>query len=244
MRMSRSLLGAILALFLARPATPQTLYLHSGAVNPVSEGWQADVSTPRFVGFGMDDGGIPAWVVRDSIGTPSAYRTYQVDPTAHANAIEVNGWTFRCLLRIPVVNTNLNGVVSFFFKSDSGKGYAFVFGTRANGDPYVGLTPDPLLGAVPRPEFTIPGGAGLYHLYDFVYHPQTQRVDVLVDGVLISAQYAGWLSAQRPQVFFGIFSSGPTEARFARVEFLAGTDLPVPAGGTTWGAVKASYRGD
>jgi hypothetical protein len=232
----------ILGLLSAGSAFAQPIFVHSGASNPTSEGWLLETFGSSATSFGIVDGSTSAWVLRDTVGTSGNYRYYRRDPTPVASQVVTAGWSLRWIVRVPVVDPNPRGSVHVFVKIGALNGYAWNVGTRADGNAFVEVAPDPLNSAAVGPQFTLTGGLGAYHVYDVVWHPATAKCDLSVDGQLLHTDYAGWISAQSPQVIFGAGMKGPTEARFAYFEFRKGTDLPVETKGTTWGAIKAAYR--
>ncbi len=159
---------------------------HTGANDLVVEGWENRIQTNTTFGPVFDDQGFDAWFVDDmgsGIGDGGGY-WFDVSDAQIQNA-HSNGWKISANIRNVSYTPydgrpNQAGVTVNF---DDGTSNFVLSFQGSEGDPFVRVL------LINGPEFVVAGDG--YHLYEFVYDPVTASADVLVDGVLRVANYAG-----------------------------------------------------
>jgi len=233
--MKRWLVSIAAALGLGVPAGAVTLYEHTGANDPLTEGWlEAIVFVQTSVGPVLDDqgSGFDAWFVDDN-GTAGGDAGFYEGPLTAGEVAsgESGGWTLSARLRsvdvpdpapgAPAVGEDAAPFVSY---RDGVTTWQLHFQTEDTGDLTIYLGTDFIVPA--GLTHTIVGGAPDYHLYELVFDPGTGLATLSVDGAEVIADFPGAPFAQpTPRIAWGSGTSGSTgQGNFNLVRF----ELAVP----------------
>ena len=145
---------------------------HSGAVDPVTEGWSG------FGGYPVaNDLGVNAW---STPGHNNLAFHYQYAFTPQQQAGQTDGWVFSVNARVATANANPN----YFNAVLMGAAYGNIvlwFGSMANGDPLVNLNYGP--GQSITNTFTLAGAGMSYNLYQLIYNGSANGVSFWINGM-------------------------------------------------------------
>jgi hypothetical protein len=222
------------------------VYVHNGALDPVTEGWAADANshTGTTAGPVYNDlgSGYDAWAVDDNSTAAGSLRYYFEDlsATTHHADTAANGW--RLSVRLRIVNasdgfTTVSGfgtastIAAYYRTGDSDPGPAnnsrdwyLGFGSQADGDPLIRL-PNSTGGT-----YTFEGGGSGYHLYELVYDPTALSADFFIDGVEEVSNIVGNLSPYSGQLVAWGATTSPDagQGNFNYVRFATTSVVPLP----------------
>jgi hypothetical protein len=204
-----------------------------GSVPPVSLGWTRVGNASE----GPTDGG---WYLHNQIGTWDLQYAWALDPDAVAT-LDKAGWTITVIASFSGHDESGRRVSSVSLTTS--KLFEIAFYRSYNTVPMVVLTTDTGDGSLLHFITTDLNG---FHRFDLVYFTEEEAAVLLVDGERALSGYTGSTTAVGPGLLrFGI---GPSAAAghsvFRYVQLKGGQDLEVPAAPTSWGRVKALYRGD
>jgi hypothetical protein len=223
------------------------VFVHNGALDPVSEGWTADPysHTGTSAGPVYNDlgSGYDAWAVDDDSTAANSLRYYFEDLSAtnHQADTAANGWRLSVRLRVVNLNdgfTTVSGfgtastITAFYRTGDSDPGPAnnsrdwyLGFGSQADGDPLIRL-PNSTGGT-----YAFEGGGGGYHLYELVYDPTALSADFFIDGVEKVSNIVANLSPYTGQLVAWGAATSPDagQGNFSYVRFATTAVVPVPA---------------
>jgi hypothetical protein len=234
--MKRQLLSIAAALGLGLPAGAVTVYEHTDANDPLTEGWlEAGPFVQTTVGPVLDDqgSGFDAWFVDDdgtALGDAGLYEG-PLTPAEVASG-ESAGWTLSAALRsvdipdpAPGAPTVSEDGAPFLAYRDATRTWQLHFQTEDSGDLTVFLGTDfdaPPTGLT----HTIVGGAAEYNLYELAFDPGTGLAAFSVNGAEVIADYPGApLDILQNRVLWGSGSSFSTgQGNFNLVRF----ELAVP----------------
>jgi len=195
------------------------LVSHSGATNPISEGWHrgpngGGVSESPIV----DDEGFDAWIIDDNSGGGDL--EYQLYPSASEHAAAFSqGWKYTARVKVAEVPDSADRGCFLGYGTDAVRFYIDL-GTEADGDPILRLLGPPDMVFV---------GDGLgpgYHLYEMQYDPATTLATVSVDGIQLTDSYGGYVGGGPDRVLWGSGFNGTGEGRWNMVNFEI---IPEPA---------------
>lgn len=219
-------ISSAFVLFFSAASQAVTVVEHSGATNPLIEGWNFSSTGEGLgsVGIVAGDGlsSLDAWFTDDEGSNSSVSYNYSLSP-ADIAAMS-SGWRLATRLRVADIPDPVDFGVSFQIENGE-RAWGITFGSNVNGDllsqTFQGL-------ALP----TIVGGTNDYHLFEFVDdNPVDPIVDIYIDGLLALSDYGGSASS-RTLIAFGDTSTSSGSggrAHFANVELTA---VPLPA--TVW----------
>ena len=205
---------------------------HDGANNPLDEGWTASTfQSFQFATVGpiIGDQDENAWSV-SSLST-NDWGMYRCDLTSSQKAAADTGWTFSARMRVSVVMDA--GVLALQFNQGSHFMWLLQVGRNTAGDLLIRM---PQAGRPPGPgdpvAATILGVGDQYHDYVLRYDPETETVDLEVDGVesLTNVERYEAHAVATPFVAWGDSSAGPVfgQVYFASVKFEVGGDTTPP----------------
>ncbi|MEZ5065948.1 MAG: hypothetical protein R3B81_14540 [bacterium] len=234
--------SGFLALVLAAGASADTLVgVHSGAADPVTEGWVQDLAGPGTSSGPADDGGTAAWVITDGSQAGGSANWYRWTPDpAHLAAALSSGWRVRAVLR--VTNANGAGETQFFGFLTGSVAFQVHLKAEAGGD----VTARLLEGYPPfsGPTFTAVGGG--YHTFELVSDGASGTASFLIDGSTVHTGYDGLpFGSAGGGARFGCGTSEATGVVFvSSVEFSIASDA-VSVGAPedlAWSRVKGLHR--
>lgn len=211
-------------LMLAVTSRGTTIYQHTGAQDPTTEGWVAiGAGTGVTTGAVFNDlgTGTDAWFVNDSSTVGGSFTVYSQTPTAEINTQAATlGWTLSVVLRMAgssVPSPFDGGVFADYINGTTD--YSMSFEREADGDPTVYL-----LGGG---SFTLEGaGDSSYNLFELVYNPAAGSADLFVNGVERVGGYTGTPTALS-RVGWGANGSSTTGiGNFSEVSFFV---VPEPS---------------
>lgn len=192
----------LLAAVITAQAHASLVFAHSGNSDPATEGWSVEAS---FAACGrpttsavsnVQHSGYDAWSIDDNLTTIGSNWTYAQTATTVANYLaRAAGWTLRTLPRLsdaPDAAGNAGAVMLEY--GNSLTDYRLALGAEADGAPIVllrdgGVTDGGIV--VTGTSFTLQGGCADFHLYEMIYYPGADSVDLLIDGVECIRNYAG-----------------------------------------------------
>ena len=196
----------------------ESRFLHQGDISPASTGWTFSGIYPGTPV--ASDQGLPAWNINDPGTASGNLGAYTRVPTAADLArARKNGWRLRGVLR-QIPPTSAGGAIlaqapnlSVTFEvGDGQRRWPIAFGNQAG----TGNTQLDVGGTIHT--LSAPG----YHLVELVYIPQTNAVDVVVDGVTLASNWSG-ATTTLSRVLFGSGSSATVgQANYHLVEWLVG----------------------
>ena len=233
MRWSNSIGVFVSAILLTlKVANAGIVITHTGANDPLSEGWSA-VQTPLGAGSSVgsvvnDLGlGIDAWMTDDD-STGLSFPGYVFNPTAgQFSDATANGWKASVNLRVVDLNDAQDSSVVFEY-GDSTRRFLMEFGSDSIGNATVQL----LTGQDPGdptiffgPLFNV--GSDGYHLYELVFDPLAGTADLFVDGVEQISDYAGDSVGTQRIAWGGLSGFGTGQGNYNFVQFET-TDVPEP----------------
>ncbi|HED14298.1 MAG TPA: hypothetical protein ENI62_11715 [Gammaproteobacteria bacterium] len=226
---------------LSGQAQASIVFSHSGNTDPTTEGWAVEPvaffldQRPTATPVSNDQGsGLNAWSIDDNstfIGTNWFYT--QSPSTAETTQANTLGWALRANLRIVDTPDAVGNAGSIILEYANGTtAYRLALGSEADGDPMAllwdgGVDPNNTLAATGT-LFTLQNGGAGYHLYEMVYDPLVDSVDLFIDGVERISNYAGVSSSLFNRVAWGSASSSDTgQSNWNQVEFeIAAVPLP------------------
>lgn len=224
--------AGLAALLLPAMAGATTVMLHSGAVNPVSEGWTNYTGTGGATTAGpvLNDlgTGLDAWAIDDnSSGTDTGLYYYQNTSAAVIAEGNTAGW--RLSMSVRVVNTpdalvsiggfGLASAVSGMYRDGSRDWYLGI-GSQADGDPIVRMPG----GAT----FNLEGGGSGYHFYELVYNPAVTSAKLYIDGIERASGLVGAANTQTRVVFGATTSPDAGQGNYSLVRFATSQAAVVP----------------
>ncbi len=172
--MSRSLSAFHLAaaFFGATSAFSQTIIQHSGANNPLTEGFSiSSLHNPEVQQLGpvFDDQGFDAWSIKDS--RPSGYTFYQYALLPEeTESASIHGWMMSANMRFVELGDSRLDLMT------ASNGFTFYLTLKSNGDIVVSHRQVVL--------YTIEGGGNDYHEFSLVYDVEDTTVSLWIDGSL------------------------------------------------------------
>jgi len=199
-------------------------FIHSGARDPLLEGWSLANPAPDFAILGpvADDlgAGIDAWHVED-LGTTWPQLVSYGMVLSPEQVVEANhrGWSLTAKLRVLGTNTLSD---EDFCHSGWAPGIGYVDGLK-NWAVGMDRTPtdDLIVAAVHRPDLVrrIPGAGGGYHTYKMAYDASSQTASLYVDGQF-QFTWQGTNYTATPRVSWGCPSTPDTGGgHFSEVVF-------------------------
>ncbi len=196
----------------------QSIFLHLGDADPEANSWTLSGNTPGSPV--ANDQGFAAWNILDASLQPSDRGFYVQTPSASELARGRKlGWTLLSVLRV-IPSTDTDDSILARIPNES------TVLEVANGEKrwYLSFGNEALTGnAVVRPSgvaTTYALGSAGYNAIEMVYVPQSDTLDLIVNGQLLVEDWAG-LSTGLKRVYFGANStSGLGEANFHQVEWL------------------------
>ena len=213
--MSRnSVIFVVLALCLLPAASADTVvFEHQGQQGPVTQGWtqvpgpgaEGNVVVGPIASDAPD--GSPTWIIQDNSTASGSRWFYEGTPTpGEMTQALADGWTLRARIRVVNAPDALDYSVgvevatgdrrfALFLSADSaGNPSALLWDGSGTSGSSVALT-----------------GSG-YHVYEMVYDPTTQTVDLYLDDTTTPAisGYAGFTFALPPRVIWGSNHSAGT----------------------------------
>lgn len=233
---SRALTTAMLlaGVGLGGAAQATTVLVHTGASNPVTEGWINSTGTggATTAGSVINDlgSGFDAWAVDDNSTAFDTNLFYLQNLTA-AQIAEGNSAGWRLSLRVRVVNTpdgfvNVGGAlfsaVSAMYRDGSRDWYLGI-GSQADGDPVVRMP-----GGT---SYSLEGGGSGYHLYELVYNPAVTSASLFIDGTELASGLVGAATSQTRVLFGASTSPDAGQGNYNLVRFATSQAaiVPVPA---------------
>jgi hypothetical protein len=218
------------------------VFSHSGNADPTTEGWSvvepALVTGPRPATSPVsnDQGsGLDAWSIDDTSLAAGTTWTYTQSPSAADNSQATSlGWTLRANLRIGNLSDSVGNAGSIILEYANGTtAYRLALGSEADGDPIALLWDggtDPNDSRIATGTFfTLQNGGAGYHLYEMVYDPFANSVDLFIDGIERVSNYAGISSSLFNRVAWGSAASSDTgQSNWNQVQFEI-TAVPLPA---------------
>ena len=166
------LLAAVLIRFLTTPAYSQglPLFLHSGGVDPTTEGFTLLRLGNPTLNPVIGDLGLNAWSIHQ--GSLSDIAQYSQTLTTQEQGDAANGWIFSLTVRaLPPFRQPSFGTFGSF--SDGAKTYSLLLGAQPSGDPLVQF------GNV---QYSLTGGGSGYHNYQLRYQPVIGSASLWIDG--------------------------------------------------------------
>jgi hypothetical protein len=226
--------GALYALVLPVPALvqAQALAVQSGEVSPLTNGWTRVGSASE----GPSDGG---WFIHTQFEGTDLQYARSLDEAA-LSMIGEAGWTVTVISRF-----SGNGPGTAFVSRvllTTSKAFEIRFFRPPSSGPYVELVTDP--GEPPLLHF-ISGEINGFHRFDLAFFPEDGAAILLVDGSRKLTGYRGHAtSVETGHLSFGIPMGAMVGiTNFRHIQLSVGNDPVVPAVASTWGGVKAHYRG-
>lgn len=204
LRLSLALLSACCCFAPAHADTP--VYAHSGLDGPGIEGWLAEPGPASegavLVGPYNDPlGSTPVMVINDldtAGGTTWGY-TGAITP-AMLGVAESVGWTLRARVRVWDPSDDPDRAVSVEVATGTRR-FALILGSDGAENAVVRLWNGAGTGG-PQIDLGAPG----YHLYELVYDPATQTVDLFVDGLERLSDQSGFNDGGPARVAWGSLS--------------------------------------
>lgn len=228
---ARIFIAALLLVGLAGTAGATTILVHSGALDPTTEGWT------QFTGTGggtsaapvLNDlgSGYDAWAIDDN---STAFDTglYYLQATSDAVIAEGNAAGWRLSVRVRVVNTpdalvnvagfGLASAVSAMYR-DGLRDWYLGIGSQADGDPIVRMPGGTT--------FNLEGGGSGYHLYELVYDPSVTSAKLFIDGIERASGLVGAANSQKRVLFGATTSPDAGQGNYNLVRF-ATSPAPIP----------------
>lgn len=240
---------AAVALLMTTTAHATSVFLHQGALNPVTdEGWSgyvgsggATTATPVYNDLGT---GLDAWAVDDNSTAFDTGRYYYEDLTT-AEVAEGNLAGWRLSFSVRVVNTpdafatiNVGGVnylwsdVAATYR-DGVRDWYVGIASQADGDPIIRL---PNSTSSLASTYALEGGGSGYHFYELVYDPIAATADLFVDGVeRVSNILGNTTAAAQKRVMWGAMHSPDTgQGNYSYVRFANSSAAVVPVPAAVW----------
>lgn len=241
MRLHHQTIAAGLVAMLVLPSAQATsIYLHSGATDPGTEGWTEThlnttcPSAPFVVGPVINDAGsgLDAWTIDDncSAGTGNGRYYSRALTVAETAGGDAAGW--RLSARVRVVNTadgfasvsgfGLASAVSVFYRDGDSDWYLGI-GSQADGDPLIRL-PNNV-----NSTFALEGGGSGYHLYELVFDPLLGSADFFIDGTerVSNIVASGTGAGQRAVTWGATTSPDAGQGNYNLVYLSLGSSAPV-----------------
>jgi hypothetical protein len=229
MKQTRRIASFMALSLLAVSTHASVLMQHSGATDPINEGWvgtsgagpgslpAGDVATGS-----IDDNGTAAWFVDDSSTRPYGMYLYyhEMDNSDVVDGLN-RGWSMDVTLRVvdipDTVDASVLSAVSY-----NNHIFSLSFGSQADGDPIVRL------GRAGGPEYVLEGAGDGYHNYSLRYDPEHHNADLFVDGIEVLSDFEGTsYSLSVSRLMWGSLSSFDTgHGNFSDVTFAIGTHPP------------------
>lgn len=225
-------------------AQATTVFIHTDALNPVSEGWTqytgsggATTAGPVVNDLGS---GLDAWAIDDnSTGFDTGLYYYENLTGAQVTEGNTAGW--RLSVRVRVVNTpdgfasvaapgSLFSAVSAMYR-DGSRDWYLGMGSDASGNPLVRLPDGSQCGPTTAGCAIGALGSG-YHFYELVYDPGVLSATFLIDGVVRKSGIVGVSLATTARVLFGATTSpdaGQGNYNLVRFATSQAAIVPVPA---------------
>jgi len=194
---------------------------HSGANDPVGEGWTKNAGANTSASALSPDGttGKDAWQVVDNGTQSGEFHLYEFTLSATQLTAATNqGWELSATLRLPTSDQTTDEGVSFDF-GFGGKTYRAMFGTTSGGDTQVSVKGDS------DSDATLTGLG--YHNYLFAFDPVTDQVSFSIDGVEQDAEVVGFTGGVDSRIRFG--SLGSTETGTGNWNAVSFAIVPTPA---------------
>ena len=224
MRTKAVMIGALglisLGGVLAGAAQAEEIVAHTGATEPLLEGFNDDLTGVSLSGPVLGDMGLDAYAVG---GTGmERFGTGDFDAATRAELL-ARGWKMTARLRV-AQSPDERGLVAVNLENIGGRRYDMNFGLDANGDTFVRLNQtivtSPQLTGI-GPTHTLVGSGSTYHLFELIYDPAEASADLFVDGVEVMSDYEGHTTFVRQLGFyFAAYQSYVGNIAEARFEFL------------------------
>lgn len=226
-------LVSVLTLTFVLPALANAALIvsHTGAIDPLNEGWLASGSWGAnnvLVGSVYNDAGHDAWMVDDNIVNSGTARGYLYNQTAQDIADgQALGWQLDFTVRSVDKPDSQDLAVAIEIGDDVRRWGSAIYLDGA-GNTELWLQTGSLFG----PAVTIAGEG--YHDYSMIYDPLDQMVDVLVDNLLVYSDWAGNSDIGSQRVVWGSNQSAATgQGNWAAVSLNilepVETGVPMPA---------------
>lgn len=215
----------------------QIVIQHSGATDPLTEGFS--ILTPGEVEHGpmLDDQGFDAWSIQDGHNADFSSYRYQLLPEEEV-AASIHGWVLSGTMRFLEF-----GVARLAFMTGS-EDFSFYLTLDDKGDITLARQQVPL--------YTLSGGGTDYHEYALVYDPIDATAILWIDGSIRGTNIGAVPSLSPPIVIFG---SGGRFAHThwndvtlaivpepATVALIAGLGVLLVVGGMRWRKRKVGLK--
>lgn len=170
----------------------QVFIQHVGQADPTTEGWTGDLGVGVTEGPIANDLGLDAWSIDDSTTAANSTRLYTFVPSpVIVSAVRNHGWRLRARLRVVDTPENADRAIIAEF-IDGTTRWRMDFGSQPDGDPIVLLqTGVSAAGDDTGLVFALEGGGNGYHLYEMVFDPASQTVDLFIDGLERVSNFMG-----------------------------------------------------
>lgn len=180
----------ILTLSGAVSAHGQVIIRHSGANDPLTEGFSIQ-NPPGEVELGQvfDNQGRDAWSIRDDRIFDSTFYRYHLQPEDAAPLANAPGWIMSATMRFVEP-----GAARLFFTTGS-KSFAFEIYLDGTGD--IRLTERQV------PLYTFENGGTGYHEFSLMYDALDEMLTFWIDGIVRVSNVAGSNTSLPPELRFG-----------------------------------------
>ncbi len=196
----------ILAASIIAVSSHASIYMqHSGATDPLSEGWEIYGTPQGDITVGtINDNGTQAWFIDDNSTLRNSIYPYvhYLDSADVADAIS-DGWFMNLTLRVVDVSDAVDPSIAARVAYNN-TSFILNFGSQADGDPIVRL------GVGTSNEYVLEGTGGGYHDYSLVYDPTQNSADLFVDGTEVLSDYTGEFQNIPSRIDWGGISSFDT----------------------------------
>ena len=153
-------------------------------MNPIAEGWSANVVSPNSAVPVNGDQGLNAWQVNDVTTLVNVSASYALVVTSEqATSFLTSGWKLSVRVRVVEAPDTLDSAVASWMQLGS-RQWLMDFGSEDNGDQTV-------LAGSTSSTYSSVGAGNVYHLYEMIYDPVDQSADIFVDGVERISGYTG-----------------------------------------------------
>lgn len=184
---------------------------HQGTNNPIAEGFTASLNASTVTGP-LDDGGVPAWMIKTTI--QSAQSVYFSPVFTDAQKAEISqGFELTMTARALRGSAGTIPTVVGGMAIDVGsRRFDLYLGLNTSGDTVAilssGLVANPLR-VTQGQSFALTGSGSSYHTYKLVYDGASQQASLLIDGVERLSGYEGQTQFTNGGLFaFGAHSGG------------------------------------
>ena len=208
------LLSAVAGLVPFAAAFGQTIIQHTGANDPVGQGFILDIRGDAQLGPVVDDNGFDSWMIHSRLHTEAASYAYPLT-TSEQTAAANQGWSLSANLRFVEVSEHARALL--FVQMGTKR---FRVGIAAAGTDEMVFSGD-IFGPI-----SFEGNPTEYHAFSLVYDALSETAALWVNGTVVIPNITGGEVATPAMVGFGATGESITHSHWNEVTFAI---IPEPA---------------